>query len=453
MNPNERNQRLLRALAEERASHGHGSAAEIDQKIGKSEGYVGRILRGEIGLQVEMLFKILDALDADPTDFFARCVETKIDTELVLLKIERQRVGRGQSSWIDRAASVLTLASRPHLLTMGKATSEEAALADDLRDLEELRFSYPGEAAESFPRTLDRTIDLASRNKSRSSLEVLGTAVGIGASIDRMDAHFAQSARALRLALIASHQMSLDSLRANLLQRTSYVVGDQADYPLAVEIARQASDLYILQNDSTGIGKTLVGRAVMHLYLEDHGAALNAYRSALSYLTEDAWYYRYAAAQGIGLVHMLANDLRQAKLWADRAATMHKTQQGPNWWRLIWLQGEIALKAQDLDNAILYLREARLAFAERGNAFDIAAISLQLAKALFVSGNVAEMRGIAAEMMSLLKPLQRHKIASSAIHEFARAALTGEVTVRLLDRICFQLERGRASTRGTQIQN
>ena len=120
---------------------------------------------------------------------------------------------------------------------------------------------------------------------------------------------------------------------------------------------------------------------------------------------------------------------------------------------LIWLQGEIALKAQDLDSAILHLRGAREAFAEHGNPFDIAAISLQLARALFVSGSVTEMRGIAAEMMSLLKPLQRHRFASSAIHEFARAALTGEVTVRLFDRICFQLENGRTSIRGTQIQN
>lgn len=453
MHPNERNQLLLQALAEERASHGHGSAAEIDQKLGKSEGYVGRVLRGEIGLQVEMLFKILDALDADPADFFARCVETRINPEQVLLKIERQRVGRNQPWWIGRTMKALDLATRPHLLTMGNPTDSDKELESELADLEELRFSYPNKASEAFVPILDRAVDRAMTNKSRPSIEVLGTAIGIGASIERMNASFPQSAHALRLALILSRQLSLDTLHASLLQRTAFVVGDQADYLLAVEIARQASDLYILQNSPKGIGMSLVVRAVMHLYLEDHQAALNAYHSGLSYLGDDAWCYRYAATQGIGLVHMLMNDLRRAKIWADRAAAMHKTQEGPNWWRLIWLQGEIALKAQDHDNAILHLRRAREAFSEQGNPFDIAAISLQLARALFVSGNVTEMRGIAAEMMSLLKPLQRHRFASSAIHEFARAALTGEVTVRLFDRICFQLENGRSSIRGTQIQN
>ena len=453
MHPNDRNQLVLQALAEERASHGHGSAAEIDQKLGKSEGYVGRVLRGEIGLQVEMLFKILDALDADPADFFARCVETRINPEQVLLKIERQKVGRNQPWWVGRTRKALDLANRPHLLTMGEPTTADKDLENELIDLEELRFSYPNKASEAFVPLLDRVIEQAMTNKSRSALEVLGTAIGVGASMERMNASFPQSARALRMALALSRQLSLDSLRAGLLQRTSFVVGDQADYLLGVEIARQASDLYILQNDPKGVGKALVGRAVMHLYLEDHQAALNAYHSGLSYLADDSWCSRYAATQGIGLVHMLTNDLRRAKIWADRAAAMHKTQEGPNWWRLIWLQGEIALKAQDLDHAIVHLRSAREAFAEHGNPFDIAAISLQLARALFVSGSVTEMRGIAAEMMSLLKPLQRHRFASSAIHEFARAALTGEVTLRLFDRICFQLENGRTSIRGTQIQN
>ena len=51
------------------------------------------------------------------------------------------------------------------------------------------------------------------------------------------------------------------------------------------------------------------------------------------------------------------------------------------------------------------------------------------------------MRELASEMMRLLKPLEKHKIAGGAVYEFTCAALAGRVTMELLDCIYQQVEK------------
>jgi hypothetical protein len=87
------------------------------------------------------------------------------------------------------------------------------------------------------------------------------------------------------------------------------------------------------------------------------------------------------------------------------------------------------------------LREARDGLTTLGNPIDVALVSLRIAKALFMAGRMAKIRALAAEMMRLLKPLAKHKVAAGAVYEFIGAALGGEVAMELLDSIYRKVEK------------
>lgn len=451
MKPKDRSQKVLQELAKERAAQGWGSAAGIDQRMGKSEGYLGRVLRGEVGLQIDTLFEALEVLGADPADFFGRAVGTRVRPDRLLRRLEGQDRGPVHPA-LERLERLMAGEEAATPPAVSDPALEIGALRDRLDKLDAARFSDPDEALQSAAAELANALRLAETTPGRQTMAVLCQALGASGSVYRVQARFGPAARCLRCALRLSRKWKLRQARADLLQRTCYLLADQGEYRVAAEVARQAIDAYVLLNDLPGIGKALVDRAIMLAHGEHRKAAIEAYRASLGYLRKDRdWSNRYAVYQGLGWLYTELDDLDQAWRWVSKATTACKIHEGQNWWRLLWLKGEIALKRDQPRVAAEVLREARDAFMQQDNPFDIAVISLRLAKALLLEGKVAEMQGIAADMMRLLKPLHQNKIASAAIHEFTCAALAGEVTVELLDRACEQIRKGCPGSRGTRI--
>lgn len=97
MVPKEMTQRVLQELAAERASHGHGEATRLDRRMNKARGYLGRIIRGDLGLHVETLFEALEVLDVDPADFFGRVTGVRVSPERLLRRLERHAPSDGSS--------------------------------------------------------------------------------------------------------------------------------------------------------------------------------------------------------------------------------------------------------------------------------------------------------------------------------------------------------------------
>jgi tetratricopeptide (TPR) repeat protein len=430
-------QRLLQVLAEERASHGHGAAADIDQQLQRSEGYLGRVLRGEVGLQVEMLFNILQVLGSDPADFFARVAGSpEVDPKKLLARLMRQNAP-AENPLLERVESLMSVRLEDH----------EAG--DDLTNLQrrlsriddDLRFSDPSEATKQAKKLMKEALALTESSPTLPRIEILCDALGVSASIDRVRARFTSAAHALHLALRLAHHYGLRSSHALLLERTCYLIGDQGEYQTAVELAKQANDHYVLLSKKNGIGKTLVDRGVMLFRLGNFQEAIQAFSSSLKFLPEDSWRNRTAALQGLGASHLVLGNLHLASVWTSKALKAQQLRTGQSWWRLIWLQGEIALKRNLLGEAEHAFSQVHHAFTTRDNPFDIAVISLRLAKTRFLQGRIPEVRKLAAEMLGLLKPLRGHKIASAVIQEFACAVLTGEITEVLLDNAFDKIEK------------
>ena len=433
--------RVLRLLSEERATHGHGTAAVIDRRLGKSEGYLGRLLRGEIGLQVEMLGRVLEVLEVDPADFFARVVGTRIGPLPLVRRLERRL---SNSTFAGPSPLDRGLVRRIELLRSKRSfeTSQPPEEGADPGTLDVLCFSDPSAAAIVARRALGRW---ASRGETISSealppdggygaVSSMAGLLGVLASVDRIEARFRSAAAALRLGFeLLENETS--SQWAELVQRTAYLMADQGEHRSALDLVRQAGEIHVARHDLPGVGRAQVQKAVFLYHLDELSAARQAYRSGLEYLAPDAWTWRFAAYQGLGLVAFESGRLDGAERWARRAADEHRTAQGQNWWRLRWLEGRVAHARGLLELAESALSEARDGFASRSNPFDLALVSLDLARVLLDQARPHDVRKLTAGMMALLQPLRRHRVATSALHELARASLCGELSIATLDQV------------------
>jgi ATP/maltotriose-dependent transcriptional regulator MalT len=183
----------------------------------------------------------------------------------------------------------------------------------------------------------------------------------------------------------------------------------------------------------------------MHTHCGEHWQAIQCYERSLQDLPEKDWIWRVTTFHGLGHIHMHLGKLRQARQYCRQAEEAHHTREGQNWYKLLSLKGEVALAEGDSQTARRTLHIVRDAFSQGDNPFELALVSISLAKACLLAGDHAAVQTIAAEMMQLLRPLQRHKLASGAIYELIRAALSGRVTQGILDKVSRALEKNSSS--------
>lgn len=457
MRPKELNRRLIRLLAHERALHGHGSAAAIDQRIGKSEGYLGRVLRGEIGLQSEMMFRVMDVLEIDPAAFFATLTGLKRDPDRCLDHLARGLMGKNETPFIpfpeDFQRQLDVVLAEPMVKsTKGHPAVDPSIWAERLRDLDAQRFVDPEAARDRMVQWLPEILQAVTQEADSNLANVLTRALGIAASIERVAGRPRHAVRYLRAALSLESRHSSPHY-AELLQRACYQIGDQGDYATALDMALQATDIYLQAGDLHGVGRSLVDRAVMAFKVETPQATLDLYRAGLRYLPQGAWQNRFAALQGMGMTHLNLDQVGEAERCASLAARAHRTERGLNWWRLVWLQAEIAYRRRDLARAAQLYEQVKGAFEVCGHALDSALLSLQMARVLVASGRLQDMQHLAARTMSLLKPLRRQPVACAVLNEFARLALTGELSVQWIERMSARLETRHPEDRGAAAKH
>lgn len=439
---------ILDLLAAERSAHGHGSAAEIDQKLGKSEGYLGRVLRGEIGLQLDTLGQVLDVLGVEPAEFFGRALgAATFSPQRMICRSRGALVGPPLSAATEEMLKRVRVLIQNSAIGQSNVPDETRGHGEldefhrQLERLDEIQFSDPAAAMAQDRTILPAIIDRAERLPDSDSHRLLARALGISSSIDRRAAHFRSAVAKLDLAFSLNQQVQSLVGRAELVHWGAYLVADQGEYSAALELAKQASDLHMQCHDLPGVGKTLLQRAAFRYYLRDFEGAEQNYEAGLLYMPDSAWRWRIAAYQGLGFVHLEQGDLVSARRCADRATAEHRTRQGPNWWKLLWLQGELGMREGNWGTAERFFDQARMGFYRQENPFEVALISLRLAKIYLRTARLEDIRRLASEMMGLLYPLNKHPVAFSALHEFTRAALTGNVTHTLLDEIFADLEQ------------
>ena len=452
-------QRLLEMLARERALSTHDSVVEIDVQVGRSSGYLGRVLRGEIGLQVDMLFRVLEALEVDPSSFFASLVGFRIEP-----KTSAQRLMRLLEGASEKPAVPLGDAARQHLERLVDlpplSETSRAPEADDAPqptwldasiDLDERRFSDPAATPKALAVLLERALSDATTHSATtrdaerqpSTRRALAHGLGVAASVERTHGAPRAAARYLHLALGFCDDPTC-CLYADLMLRLCYQLGDQGELGDAHELTRQAVEVYLCRGDLAGVGRALVAQAVMAYRRDQAEVAIRCYTAALRYLPPGAWQSRFAAWQGKGLCHLQLQQIEAADACAQRAVEAHLTRCGLPWWRLVWLQAEVAYRRGELERAETLYRQCQEAFDAARRPLETAQLALHLSKVLLASGKLAELCRVAAGTMALVRPLKRHPHAATVLEDLTRRALTSELTTGWLERACQVLDRGPA---------
>jgi tetratricopeptide (TPR) repeat protein len=109
--------------------------------------------------------------------------------------------------------------------------------------------------------------------------------------------------------------------------------------------------------------------------------------------------------------------------------------------RLQWLEGRIALAANQVQEAAESFADVRREFVERGVAYDAALVSLDLASAYARLGRAAEMRQLAEEMVTIFQSRDLQREAMAALIVLQKAAHMEGTSVELLDELSAMLRR------------
>lgn len=221
---------------------------------------------------------------------------------------------------------------------------------------------------------------------------------------------------------------------------------DQSRYAEAVELLREAEELYA----NTGLdelrGKVLINMARAAGHGGEPTTAVELLLRALELLhEEDNAYLVFLCHHN---VVAFLNDaersdeareyLRQANPWYERFSD----DRGTNL-RRRWLEGRIAFNLGETEEAVAILQEVRTIFIEEERSFDHAIVTLNLAEILLSAGRTAEVKRLAEEMYPIFRSQDVHRQALTALVLFKQAVMTEAATVGLARQVADYLTRAR----------
>jgi len=434
MDPKRETTRILKALDEARKGRGWGGAGWLDRKLGSSPGYTSRVMAGKISLRLDQFFEILNILEFEAGEFFAGVfgMSYHFQPERYLRNLARREEKTELLRQVDKLIITPTLPKTDeHVLDNSEINLED--LAADLSRLEGFRFTNPVVAKAESIETLKTIVGIP--DTSQESLQIVCDALLLIGATEVALRNYSSAAAYLLRALTLAQRENYLPREAKVLQRCCYLLGTQGEYDIAIDFANQAMHKYIFLGDLTGIGKCLVDQGMMLRRAGRPQQTVLYYTAALKYLPKEAWQYRVALHQSIGLAYVDLGEVDKAEECAELATKEHQTKDGLNWWKIFWLRGEVALTRHELPYAEAAFRKVLAASMEQENCIDIALVSLRLSLVLLLAGRIDEMMGIASDMVQQLEDLKKeNKIAAQAVNEFIKLALVGKVTEDFLDR-------------------
>ncbi len=474
MNWREIHRRLLSSLHREwRASTVRTS--EIEDRLTISDGYLGKLCRGEYRFKLNLFLRAIDALGLDQRSFFSRALELHPepedylwhlegpdDTDRAFLRVvsathklettEPPLAHPGAIATADNVADVAACSRKDQLRrlsTIPKYRNHVFARAY-LEHLDSLRYDDAELAARLATRVGVRLIPaLPGPQEDRLALQCL--AIGVFGSARRQKGAFATAARALRQALELARRVGLREERANLLLRASYVLREFGHFNRALALINEALAIFARLGSRWDIGRSLVDHAMMHIYLGEHDDAIMCIKQALDYLEgSEAHLSRYhlAAYQFAAYIYEQDGKLDEAHTWLARGAKSFAPQNALDAAKLQWLRGTLAFRQGEYERAEELLRAAGAVIANREFPGKEAQLALDLINVLLAQGRGQEAADMAIGMAPLLFRFTGNRIAEAAIVELMSAATQGKLHEGVVREVRGKFEEERTSGRG-----
>lgn len=457
-------ERVLRALRSRLREH-WGQIARIEAQIGKSRGYLSRTLRGSWPLPLDVLLRTLDVLGVVPGDFFGQALDIGRSPEASLAEIEEElppsRHGthelpaagevRGGAAdpcspeeaavWVQEVSRLSPPEQRRRLRDNRRFRQARFATAY-LDYLDALRYERPGEAQglaayvlrELVPRLPEEAPGLGPPRRA-----VRCRALGVLGSCQRLRGEVPRAAGTIRRALAEARQYGLKETTADLLQRAAYVLSDRGRYQPALELLREAFEIYFDRNLGFALARSLVDRGIMMGYAGADGEAVEVLGRAYRELPEKAGgafggrdalgRNREAVYHHLVMAHTALGQMEAAERWLREAAgrlgdDRHVVA------RLSWQRGRLLLVRGESRRAEPELRKALEVFEEDRQAIS-ELVRLDLLQALVGLGRGREALRLADEQASLARA-RRRTASADAFSRLARAGREGRLTLRLI---------------------
>ncbi|MEM7357076.1 MAG: hypothetical protein AAF657_40050, partial [Acidobacteriota bacterium] len=322
-----------------------------------------------------------------------------------------------------------------------------AFVAACLKHLDSLRYDDAGTAAKLAATVAIHLVPkLPGPQPERLALQCL--ALGIYGSARRVKGRYPAAAAAFRLALEISRDHQLLKQQAELLQRASYLLKDFGQFERALEFLRVALEICVDRGSRAGIGKVQVDRGMMLWYLGRFDKVVTVLQQALRHFSDSRHMLPHTLFTAYQLLVYAFEELgqhRAAQRCLREAVRIPGLERGFYWAELCWLQGSLAFKHGQVQDAETYLQQARAGLSGAGKPGQQALVSLDLLDVLLALGKLEAACELAKDMACLLDTFEANPLAEQAIVKLIRPALTGRMTRSLVAEARVALKLGRTS--------
>ncbi|MEM6794765.1 MAG: tetratricopeptide repeat protein [Acidobacteriota bacterium] len=475
-------QQHIRSALRAELDRNFGRIGEIEQGLGRAEGYLGKYCRGETSIPMDVLLKCIELLDADPGDFFCQALGTPAESSTYLRQLMSAEPEKALVNLQKAAAEI--------------AVEAEAVDTSDLSGVVETpgpeHFS-PDAKIEKLVQTVVACSGIEQRRRLRSAkryrsvpfvelylkyllracqddpkggaklaevvaadlvpsiegadaitlLELELRALGAWAFARRCSDDLDQAAAALHFALSLSSAYRLDSVTAELLRYSAHVLSRIGSFQPALKLLGESAMLFEECDHPIEVAKVLVQRGSVYNSSGDFLSAARVLQKALRRLPgsdPSLSLYRIAALQNLSRVYEQVGDLYSAECWLEKAVDSFSDEGDVTRAKLLWNAGCLAHRRRELPLAEKRLSEAQ-AVLVACEASECVLVALDLTRVFLELGKLKDAIALAQGMAFLIKSKNQNPILQGVLVELVRAAVEGQLSLALVEQLESQAER------------
>ncbi|MEO1366652.1 MAG: hypothetical protein AAFX50_05715 [Acidobacteriota bacterium] len=464
--------RLRGALRAELNRH-YGRIGEIEQGLGRAEGYLAKYCRGELSIPVDVFLKTLELLQIDPGPFFtasfgappkigfylSQVMSGEKDKGLTLLEEAAAEAALFQpdsSDWpfepppeppsgtavlVQEIQGCTAIEQRRRLRSTKKYRTPEFARAY-VKSLLGLAYSDPKTAWRQAEVVGTELIPQIEQCHPGERLELILRSMTAWAFAHRLTDAFEQAAAAVHAALEFAERFRLQRVKGELLKIGAFVLLDLGRFDECFKLLNEALVAFDDLGDDGEISKLHVQRAGHHFVIGNHASSIRLAKRALGKLSPqipEQRVYCLAAYQYISGSEEALGNLLEAEQWLVSAMEILDSSQIINYAKLVWQRARLAERRGDLVQAESSYREALRFFVEC-QASECTLAALGLARLLLITNQQKEAVELARSMSHLISTSRTSQVDQGALVEFVRTAVEGELTTSVVSHLARKLD-------------
>ena len=472
--------RLRAALRAELNRH-YGRIGEIEQGLDRAEGYLGKYCRGEISIPVDVLLKCLEQLEVEPGQFFCQALGAPPDSSAYLrdimasepnkplarLQLAAMEASReippfdptdfGDSGFqrptpVESAATAkmaddmmaCTAIEQRRRLRLTKKYRTVAFAHAYLARIIKLTYDDPKLAAKQAEVVGADLVPAIPGVSPLARLELILKAIDACTFALRVTSAFDQAALGVYFGLELASAHRLERSRAELLRVGAFVLVDTGLFSEALHLFGEAIVIYGDLGDPEEVAKLQVQRGGSFLAMGDYKTAVRVLKEGLRGLppgdVRSANVYRLAAFQRLASAHEHIDDVAGAEAWLEKAIEALEPDQRINAAKLTWQIARLSVKRGALEQAEAKLAEAFEVLVEC-QASECTLVALDLTRVLLALEKPRQAVELAHSMAHLVGASRNNPLNQGVLSEFVRAAIEGELSMALVDRLEADISR------------